>query len=331
MAQTLVRPHVDEAQVAALRPPATRGSEKAVKHVQPAHTAQPAKPGADQQLDAFMSYLQTEKHFTGNTLSAYRNDLRQLRGFLGEQAIEGWNVDAGTVLGFIVKLKEQEYAPASLARKLAAVKTFFGYLHKNGAVATDPAAGIGSPRVGRHQPQTISPADVDRLLNAPSKRHSPEAIRDRAMFALLYATGMRVTELMMLDLDAVDVEGGTVRCTGRAGRERSLAVDEKTRETIKTYLQKARPILDRGAGGKALFLNHRGDRLTRQGFWLLMKSYATEAGIAGSITPHTLRHSFAAHLLGKGALLRDVQQRLGHANISTTQMYRTAAHLAAAS
>jgi integrase/recombinase XerD len=322
MAQTLVRPRIREAQVVALQP-ATRVSAASETPSQG-----PAGPvGADRHLDAFLRYLESEKHFTGNTLSAYKNDLRQLRGYLSEQSIEGWNVDAGTVLGFIVKLKEQEYAPASLARKLAAVKTFFGYLYKNGEVATDPAAGIGSPRVGRHEPTTISPGDVDRLLNAPSKRHSLEAIRDRAMFALLYATGMRVTELMTLDIDELDLATGTVRCTGRAGRQRQLTVDEPTREALRAYAEKARPVLDRGAGGKALFLNHRGDRLTRQGFWLLMKSYATEAGIASSITPHTLRHSFAAHLLGKGALLRDVQQKLGHANISTTQMYRTAAHL----
>jgi len=289
--------------------------------------------GAEQQLDAFLGHLQAEKRFSGNTLSAYRNDLRQLRSHLSDQGIEGWGIDGATILGFIIKLKEKEYSPASLARKLAAVKSFFSYLARTGAIPSDPAAGISSPRVGRHVPQTITVDAVDRLLAAPGRRTSPEALRDRAMFALLYCTGMRVSELVSLDLDSVDADEGAVQCTGRAGRKRQLAVDDRAREVLRTYLEKARPVMDRGAAGAALFLNHRGDRLTRQGFWLLMKSYAAEAGIASSITPHTLRHSFAAHQLGKGALLRDVQQRLGHANISTTQMYRLAhvAPVAAAS
>jgi integrase/recombinase XerD len=125
-----------------------------------------------------------------------------------------------------------------------------------------------------------------------------------------------------LNLESVDLTGGTVRCVGRGARQRVLALDEKARAALDTYLKEARPALDRGAGGEALFLNHRGDRLTRQGFWLLIKSYAADAGVTSNITPHTIRHSFAAHLLGRGALLSEVQQRLGHANISTTQIYR---------
>jgi integrase/recombinase XerD len=309
MAQTLERPRTRETQAVAVRPAA-------------GHAKAPAATEAD--VDAFLRHLEAEKRFTGNTLSAYRNDLRQLRAYLAEQGITNWNVDRGTVLGFIIRLKEQEYAAASLARKLAATKTFFAYLRRSGAIAEDPAAGVGSPRVGRHVPQTISVDEVDRLLAAPARRTSPEAIRDRAMFALLYATGMRVSELVSLDVSAVDVEAGTVRCTGRAGRERLLTMDEKTSEALASYLSAGRPSLDRGGAAGALFLNHRGDRLTRQGFWLLMKSYASDAGITSALTPHTLRHSFAAHLLGKGALLREVQQKLGHANISTTQMYRLA-------
>lgn len=305
MAQTLERPRVRTPRLVEVPPPATRAA-------------------AEQQIEAFLRHLEAEKHFTGNTLSAYRNDLRQLQTYLTQQGVKDWSVDAAIVLGFIIWLKEREYAAASLARKLAATKTFFSYLYKAGLVASDPAAGVGSPRVGRHVPQTISVDEVDRLLAAPGRRSSPEAVRDRAMFSLLYATGMRVSELVSLDLKAVDLADGTVRCTGRAGRQRVLSVDEKTRETLRAYVEKARPGMDHGAAGGALFLNHRGDRLTRQGFWLLMKNYAADAGITSAITPHTLRHSFATHLLGNGALLRDVQQKLGHANISTTQMYRLA-------
>ena len=288
---------------------------------QPGAAASPPSP-ADLQVDAFLAYLAAEKRFTPNTLAAYRNDLRQLRAYLATQGTADWAVEPLSVVGFIIWLKEKEYAAASLARKLAAVKSFFAYLHKQGLIDSDPAAQIGAPRVGRSTPQTISVAEVDALLAAPSRRTTPESVRDRAMFAFLYATGMRVSELVSLDLGSVDLEARTVRCLGRGRRERVLTFDEKTRSALAEYLTAARPALSRGPGDEALFLNHRGRRLTRQGFWLLVKSYASEAGIASPITPHTIRHSFAAHLLAQGAQLREVQRQLGHANISTTQMYR---------
>ncbi len=331
MAQTLERPRIDSTLaevVHSRRAPefkttATKGTAATTGAKSTAATAATTM-ATEQHLDAFLEYLRTDKGFSGNTLSAYRNDLRQLRVYLVEQKVDGWNTDAATLIGYLFRLKEQEYAAASMARKLAAVKTFYSYLFRSGVVGQDAAAGISSPRVGRHVPQTITVDEVDRLLNAPGKRLTPEGARDRAMFALLYGTGMRVTELVSLDLDALDVAEGTVRCTGRGGKQRDLAVDERTRSALSQYLAVARPVLDRGTGVQALFLNHRGERLTRQGFWLLMKSYAADAGVTSAITPHTLRHSFASHQLGKGTLLRDVQRTLGHANISTTQMYRLA-------
>ena len=314
MAQTLERPRIDTIVVpaAAVTPP--RGG-----------TTRPAAPGtAAPLIDAFLRHLEAEKRFSGNTLSAYRNDLRQLETYLAEQGVSPHGADRGVVTGFVVRLAERAYSPASRARKLAAVKSFFSYLFKSGQIGTNPAAGIGSPRVGRHAPHTISVDEVDKLLSAPARRTSPEALRDRAMFALLYATGMRVSELVSLDVEMVDLAGLALRCVGRAGKVRALTFDEAARDALRTYLSRGRPRLVREDSQTALFLNHRGDRLTRQGFWLLMKGYASEAGISSTITPHTLRHSFAAHLLGKGALLREVQQKLGHANISTTQMYRLA-------
>jgi len=313
MAQTLERPSLHSPKLVAVPP------------------AAPASAAASPLVEAFLRHLESEKRFTGNTLSAYRNDLRQLQAYLAELGIAPTNVDRGVVTGFVVRLAERAYSPASRARKLAAVKSFLAFLNKSGKIATNPAAGIGSPRVGRHAPQTISVDEVDRLLAAPGRRTSPEALRDRAMFALLYATGMRVSELVSLDVESVDLAEGALRCTGRAGRQRVLTFDDKSRDALRMYLQRARPRLAREDAERALFLNHRGDRLTRQGFWLLMKSYAGDAGISSAITPHTLRHSFAAHLLGKGALLREVQVKLGHANISTTQMYRLAQTTAVAS
>jgi integrase/recombinase XerD len=287
----------------------------------------PPRVRDEDQIDAFLAHLRAARRFSANTLTAYRNDLRQLQTYLAGEGTDTWDVAPEAVIGFIVWLKEKEYAAASLARKLAAARAFFGFLFRQGTIARDPAARIGSPRVNRAAPRTISAEEVDRLLAAPARRATPEAVRDRAMFALLYATGMRVSELVSLDLDALDVEHGTVRCVGRGGRERLLRYDATAHEALSPYLADARPAITgrqaaAGARVTALFVNHRGERLTRQGFWLLMKGYAAAAGIDKPLTPHTLRHSFAAHLLGRGALLREVQQQLGHANISTTQIYR---------
>lgn len=272
-------------------------------------------------VSEFLAHLQGQRRFAVNTLTAYRSDLSQLCSYLEAEGIQSWDVDAGAVASFILGLKEREYAPASLARKLAAVKSFFAYLADRGLIAADPAADIDSPRVAKYVPRTISPAEVGALLQAPSRRKGPEAVRDSAMFALLYATGMRVSELTSLDVSSVDLESPAVRCVGRGARERVLRLDRRALEALRQYLSGARRSLARDGDTAALFLNHRGRRLTRQGFWLLMKQYAKHAGIQSRITPHTIRHSFAAHLLNRGAHLREVQHLLGHANISTTQIY----------
>jgi integrase/recombinase XerD len=279
----------------------------------------------EQHVEAFLTHLVSERRLSANTLSAYRNDLRQLRTYLNGTGATSWNVDSAALLGFVIWLKEKQYSPASMARKLAATKSFFGFLRKRGVVPTDPSIPVHSPRVGRSMPKTVTADEVERLLAAPFNRKTPEAARDAAMFALLYGTGMRVTELMTLDVTSVNVEARTLRCVGRRGRERILQFDEKAQLALKGYLAGPRDALLHDGHTNALFLNHRGDRLTRQGFWLLVKAYAGEAGIKSALSPHTIRHSFASHLLGSGAQLREVQQKLGHANISTTQIYRQAA------
>jgi integrase/recombinase XerD len=187
----------------------------------------------------------------------------------------------------------------------------------------DLAAGMSSPRVEKYVPRAITPSEVERLLDQPcqnARTNRPEALRDHAMLATLYGTGMRVSELVALNVDDLDVESGSVRCMGKAGRQRVVPLRNSALDSIQRYLEEARSTLVLGDEA-ALFLNHRGNRLTRQGFWLILKAYAQQAGI-GDITPHTLRHSFATHELRRGAELRDVQHMLGHVSISTTQVYR---------
>ena len=181
--------------------------------------------------------------------------------------------------------------------------------------------GSNSPKVNKYLPQSITVGQVALLLEQPRKLNTPEALRDLAMMETLYATGMRVSELVALDLDSLDLEAGAARCLGKAGRERTIPMRQRAVEVLREYLRRGRPALARGADAPALFLNHRGQRLTRQGFWLILKGYAEQANIK-HITPHTLRHSFAAHMLERGADLHDLQLMLGHVSISTTQVYQ---------
>ena len=209
-----------------------------------------------------------------------------------------------------------------MARKIDAIKSLFHYLHKNGLIAEDPTLHLEAPKVGKPLPRAISVGDVQRLLSYDRERTSPDALRDRAMLELLYATGMRVTELVSLDVEDVDLVEGRVRCVGRGRRIRLVPVRSAAREAVQLYLERGRSALLRAPSPHGpLFLNHRGQRLTRQGFWLIIKARARGAGIATSITPHTLRHSFATHRLHDGEDLRSLQEKLGHASISTTQIY----------
>jgi integrase/recombinase XerD len=287
------------------------------------------------EIDRYLTYLANDKGSSENTIAAYRNDLSQLYEHLrtngrplyvagGQEADESFNwvgINKPRLVAFLTTLKEKGYASATMARKIAAVKSFFHWLHAEGLVKVDPTDNLDSPKVGKTLPRTLAVDEVDGLLNGPLAKNGPEAIRDAAMLRLLYATGMRVSEMMGLDVDDVDLASDYVRCLGKAGRERHIPFDFKTHQTIEEYVATARPTLTRHHETPALFVNHRGERLTRQGFWLILKGYAKTANLPGSITPHTLRHSFAIHLLSNNANLRDVQELLGHANIATTQIY----------
>jgi integrase/recombinase XerD len=308
-------------------------------------------------VDRFLRILETERGFSLNTIFAYRNDLNQFLLFLHGESADGAGRDASNgdlpaaaassvplepqrpkswdqltdqhLTDYLLDLRSRKYASSTVARKMAAIKSLFNYLASQGLMRGDPAARMTSPRVDKYTPRSISQAEVERLLEQPGKGEEPgarrpETVRDRAMLETLYSTGMRVSELVALDCEDVDLSARHMRCAGRTARERRLPLRQSAVDAIDHYLNQARPILVL-RDEPALFLNHRGNRLTRQGFWLILKSYANQAEIA-DITPHTLRHTFATHALGRGADLREVQQMLGHVSISTTQIYRRLAN-----
>lgn len=283
----------------------------------------------DEGIANFLSALSVEKGSSNNTLDAYRNDLSQFAAFVRKQTAKsegaqlGWEVvDRSLLLNYLVNLRERSYAPATMARKVAAVKSFFNFLVAEGRLEKSPAEGIAGPKVGKSLPKAISVDEVERLLEQPDKRSTPEGKRDKAMLELLYATGMRVTELVSLNVRDVNLRAGFVRCFGKGSKERIIPIHSKAIRAVKGYLDDVRARLLGATGETALFLNRRGQRLTRQGLWLILKGYAKKAGIESEITPHVLRHSIATHLLHSGKMnLRELQELLGHANISTTQVY----------
>lgn len=278
------------------------------------------------QVHDYLEYLTAEKGFSTNTREAYQNDLAQLREFLEPKAgpgPAGWRTVTPELLSdYVVSLRDRGYAATTVARKVAALKSFFSFLMDEGLVKHDSSDQLSSPKVGRPLPKILSLEEVGMILAQPRQRpRTAEAIRDEALLQMLYATGMRVTELVSLNVESVNLDGRLVRCLGKGSKERILPVHQEALRIVASYLEIGRPLLVRSVGERALFLNRRGQRLTRQGFWLILKSYAVKAGIKAHITPHTLRHSFATHMLRGGAPLRNVQELLGHANISTTQVY----------
>ena len=223
---------------------------------------------------------------------------------------------------YVMELRDRDYAPTTVARKIAAAKSFFNFLVNEALVTEDPTEDLASPKVGRPLPKHLSHQEVELLLAQPDKKGTaPDGLRDKALLQLVYATGMRVTEMISLDVGDVNLESGMVRCMGKGSKERIIPMHQEAVAVIDTYVRQGRPGLLRSILEPALFLNRRGQRLTRQGFWLILKNYAAEAGFRSKITPHVLRHSFATHMLRGGAPLRNVQELLGHANISTTQVY----------
>lgn len=277
----------------------------------------------DRFIRDFIDSLAAQRNASKNTTGAYQTDLRQLAEFLQRKAVTEWaEVTPALVSLFVVDLRDRGYATTSIARKVAAMKSFFHYLRSRRILTSDPAEALDTPKVQKFAPTVLTPQEVQKLF-AAVRTESPAGQRDLAMLHTLASTGMRVTELVSRDVTQLDLARGEIRCRSRNQRERVLPISPAGQRALAMYLDDGRRTLVHDPQQPALFVNHHGQRLTRQGFWLIMKGHAKEAGIK-DITPHTLRHSFAYEMLGKGTDLRTVQELLGHANISTTQVY---AHL----
>jgi integrase/recombinase XerD len=281
----------------------------------------------EEQLLAFLTYLEQEYQYSENTIAAYRNDLSQFAHYI-EQRFGSDFTDfsvvsedhIGDYMAFM-KHKDQPYASSTIARKVAALKSFFNYLTSKGIIQKNPAVDIDSPKVKKRLPQTLTLAEVERLLDALNEGVSPKGLRDRALLNTLYDTGMRVTEIVSLQTSDVDLDKSVLFSPTRQGVSRDIPLSDDTKVYLLEYLRDGRPHLMKDKQEQALFLNHRGEMLTRQGLWLIIKGYARQAGLQNEVTPHTLRHSFAVHRINKGSKLEDIQRLLGHANISTTQIY----------
>ena len=293
------------------------------------------QPQVDLQVQSFLNHLRAERGLSPNTVSAYQSDLAQLAGMLrAGGAKDGplhWaTIDRDALERYSIWLQEQEFLPTSRARKIAAARSFFRFLAEEGAIAKSPADAIQARRPQRLLPGVLSEDQVVALLQATGLLPGPEALRDRAMLEVTYAAGLRVSEVVGpqgLDTASLNRDAGWVRCMGKGAKERIVPLYSGVLDLLLRYQTEARPELAARARERAaartpaLFLNSRGRTMTRQGFWLILKRHARAAGIASRLTPHTLRHTFATHLLQGGASLRHVQEMLGHANIGTTLIY----------
>jgi integrase/recombinase XerD len=271
-------------------------------------------------IDSYLRHLEVSRRLAGNSLEAYSRDLGRLAAFAEKH---GTRIDALTLHdleAFVRDLMTAGLSPASTARSVAAVRGYYKFLRLNGSIAVNPADDLRSPRSFKALPKFLSTEDVDALLNAPDVT-KPRGLRDRALIELLYATGLRVSELVGLRIADVRLSEGFLKTIGKGSKERIVPIGDEAASWVGKYLKDARPILAKKREVPWLFLNNRGQRLSRVGFWKGLKAYGTKAGIRASLSPHVLRHSFATHLLDRGADLRAIQAMLGHADLSTTQIY----------
>jgi integrase/recombinase XerD len=272
-------------------------------------------------LDQFLHYLTVEKGLSKNTLEAYNHDLNRFLHYLQEKRIEDvLKVSKLDVRAFLLTLKAKKLSNKTVVRNLVAIRTFFRFLTQEGELESNPVENLESPQLAKTLPEILSLHEVEQLLETP-KPQTPLGIRDRSMLEMLYATGMRVSELVSLQMNQLNLEGGYVRLFGKGSKERAVPLGAEAIKWVSHYLKGTRQKLSKGKESPFLFINRSGRSMSRQGFWKNIKAYGRRAGIRKKITPHLLRHSFASHLLARGADLRSVQMLLGHADISTTQIY----------
>lgn len=279
----------------------------------------------DTEINAFIIYLHNVKKTSENTELSYRRDLMKVRNYMQQQGIEDVERITSTNLNsYILYLEKNKFSAATISRNIASLKAFYHYMFKEGMVTEDAAEMLHAPRIEKKMPEILTTKEVVRLLEQPSGSSSKE-IRDKAMLELLYATGIRVTELINLKLEDINLQMGYLLCRD-GGRERVIPFGNEAKNALMHYLGGTRAAMISDQDSGYLFANCSGQPMSRQGFWKLIKFYAKKAGIMADITPHTLRHSFAAHLVENGADLRSVQEMLGHSDISTTQIYANMNH-----
>ena len=271
----------------------------------------------------FLSYLEFERGLSRNTLEAYRTDLLQYGRFLAERGATATGAQSADVSDFLAGLANgngKAASPATIHRKAACLRSFYRHLRREGIVDGDPTASLSAPRRGQKLPQVLSRAEVSRLLEQP-KGTEPAALRDRALLEVMYACGLRASEAIGLELGDVDLEDHVLRARGKGSKERVVPIGSSAIKALERYVERGRPMLVRGRPETHLFVNFRGGDLTRQGLYKIVRRHAESAGLADRMSPHTLRHTFATHLLAGGCDLRSVQEMLGHADVATTQVY----------
>ncbi len=271
-------------------------------------------------IQSFIQYLHNTKKSSGNTEVSYERDLKKLDQFLREQGIDDvTQVTATNLNSYMLYMERRRFAPSTVSRSVASIRAFYQYLVKIKEISENPSESLHPPKVEKKMPEILTVEEVDLLLAQP-KGNTPKGMRDRAMLELLYATGIRVSELIHLELSDVNLQLGFLTCR-ESGRERMVPFGSVAKKALQAYLTEARPGFVKEEDCPLLFTNCSGKVMSRQGFWKILKGYAGAAGIQADITPHTLRHSFAAHLLQNGADLKSLQEMLGHSDISTTQIY----------
>jgi integrase/recombinase XerD len=271
----------------------------------------------------FLAYLEFERGLSRNTLEAYRSDLLQFGRFLEGRGLTAAGVSTAQLNDFLAELagsNGQGASPATVHRKAACLRSFYRHLRREGVLQTDPTASLTAPRRGRKLPQVLTRGEVDKLLAQP-RGTSPTALRDKALLELMYACGLRASEAIGLEVSDVDVEEGMLRARGKGSKERIVPVGHGATDAVTRYLERGRAALVGARAESHLFVNFRGGSLTRQGLYKIVRRHATSAGLQDKMSPHTLRHTFATHLLAGGCDLRSVQEMLGHADVATTQLY----------